>query len=162
MEKSKLENIGNTQLFYLLKSFILKSNDSTPDMEDYGLSDNCDEASRIVGIDLTFPVDQNYIVATLRLNSSYDFSTQKPNGEIKRPSFGLYEFDIDEHRSEQVRRTYRHEMVSYDESLVISTGRMAESEGWFDYTDGREVDVDYYDGETTDVNYDNSSVTKIK
>jgi hypothetical protein len=53
-------------------------------------------------------------------------------------------------------------MVSYDESLVISTGRMAEGEGWFDYTDGREVDVDYYDGETTDVNYDNNSVTKIK
>jgi hypothetical protein len=162
MEKSKLENIGNTQLFYLLKSFVSISDETNPDMDDYNLSDNCDEASRIVGLELTFPVDQNYIVSTLHLNSGYDFSTQKPNGEIKRPSFGLYEFDIDEHRIENVRRTYRHEMVSYDESLVISTGRMAEGEGWFDYTDGREVDVDYYDGETTDVNYDNSSVTKIK
>jgi len=162
MEKSKLENIGNTQLFYLLKSFISITNDLSPQMDDYNLSNNCDEASQIVGVELTFPVDQNYIVATLRLNSSYDFSTQKPNGEIKRPSFGLYEFDIDEHRSEQVRRTYRHTIVSYDKSLVIPTGQMAEGEGWLDYTDGREVDVDYYDGETTDVNYDNSSVTKIK
>lgn len=162
MEYSKLENIGNAQLFYLLKSFISISNDSTPEMDDYNLSNNCEEASRIVGIELTFPVDQNYIVATLRLNKNYDFSTQKPSGEIKRPSSGVYEFDVDEHRSEQVRRTYRHTMVSYDKSLVIPTGQMAEGEGWFDYTEGREVDVEYYDGETTDVNYDHDSVTKIK
>lgn len=161
MEKSKLENIGNTQLFYLLKSFVSISDETNPDMDDYNLSNNCDEASRIVGIELTFPVDQNYIVATLHLNSGYDFSTQKPNGEIKRPSFGLYEFDVDEHRTEQVIRTYRHTMVSYDESLVISTCQMAEGEGWFDYTEGKEVDVEGYDGETTEVNYDNRSVTKI-
>ena len=162
MEYSKLENIGNAQLFYLLKSFVSISDETNPDMGDYNLSNNCDEASRIVGIELTFPVDQNYIVATLRLNTDYDFTTQKPNGEIKRPSGGVYEFDIDEHRIENVRRTYRHEIVSYNEDLVIPTGQMAEGEGWFDYTDGREVDVDYYDGETTDVNYDYSSVTKIK
>ena len=48
MEKSKLENIGNTQLFYLLKSFISASNDSTPDMEDYNLSNNCDQAAQIM------------------------------------------------------------------------------------------------------------------
>ena len=161
MEKSKLENIGNTQLFYLLKGFISISQESNPDMDDYNLADNCDEASRIVGLELSYPIDQNYIVATLKLNQNYDFSTQKPNGEIKRPSPGVYEYDIDEHRVENVRRTYRHSMVSYDENLVIPTSVMAEGEGWLDYTDGREVDVDYYDGETTDVSYDYNSVTKI-
>jgi len=161
MEKSKLENIGNKQLFYLLKSFILKSNDSTPDMEDYGLSNNCDHAAKIVGLDLNFPIDENYIVATLHLNTNYDFSTQKPNGEIKRPSVGVYKFEISEARMEHVTRTYRHEMSSYDANLVIPTSRMAEGEGVFDYYDGDMIDEDYYDGETTDVSYDYSSVRKI-
>ena len=161
MEKSKLENIGNKQLFYLLKSFISKSNDSTPDMEDYDLSNNCDHAAKIVGLDLNFPIDENYIVATLHLNTNYDFSTQKPSGEIKRPSVGVYKFEISEDRTEQVKRTYRHEMSSYDANLVIPTSRMAEGEGVFDYYDGDMIDEDYYDGETTDVSYDYSSVRKI-
>jgi hypothetical protein len=42
MEKSKLENIGNTQLFYLLKSFVSISDETNPDMDDYNLSDNWD------------------------------------------------------------------------------------------------------------------------
>ena len=52
-------------------------------------------------------------------------------------------------------------MVSYAANLVISTSRMAEGEGVFDYYDGDMIDEDYYDGETRDVSYDYNSVRKI-
>lgn len=163
MEKSKLENIGNAQLFYLLKNFIsLRDGDVSGDVEDYQFADDCDEAAKIVGIDLHYPLDINYIASTIRLNKKYDFSSPKPNGDLIRPVAGLYKFDIDEDRIENVRRTYTHTVTSYDNTLVIPTSRMAENDGAFDYYDGEETDVDYYDGETTDVIYDYKSVKKIK
>ena len=47
MEYSKLENIGNTQLFYLLKSFVSISDETNPDMDDYNLSNNCILCSKV-------------------------------------------------------------------------------------------------------------------
>jgi hypothetical protein len=162
MERSKLENISNAQLFYLLKNVIkLLDGFRDGDIEHPGFSDDCESAATIVGLDLSFPIDENYIASTLKLNPDYDFDGQKPNGEIERPIAGLYSFDIDEHRIENVRRTYRHKVTSYDESLVIPTSIMSENEGYFEYFDGEEFDVDYYDGETTDVSYDYKSVRKI-
>jgi hypothetical protein len=120
MEKSKLENIGNVQLFFLLKKIMLVLNDNIPEMNDYGFADLCDEAGKIVGLELTYE-DYNYIVATLKMNEGFDYSTKKPTDELERPIGAIYSFDVDEHRTESVRRTYRHKMLSYDIDLIIPT-----------------------------------------
>lgn len=169
IEESQLEKIGNVQLFFLLKNVIAITRFSVKEfvrdkyiMEDNNYIVNCDSAGKIMGIELNYPLDHNYILSTLRKNPEYDFNSAKPNGEIKRPEAHLYSFDYDEHRTEYVRRTYRHEITSYSEELVIPTVKSMEGEGSFEYYEGREVDVDYYDGETTDSDIDSSSVTKIK
>jgi len=161
MEKSILENIGNVQLFFLLKEIMLVLNNNIPEMNDYGFADSCDKAGKIVGIELTYE-DYNYIVATLKMNEGFDYSTKKPSGELERPIAAVYWFDVDEHRTESVRRTYRHKMLSYDIDLLIPTAELLQGDGNFGYYDGREVDVDYYDGETNSVEFDRSSIVKIK
>ena len=168
MERSQLENIGNTQLFFLIKS--IANEHSLSDiyrdrdiMEDNSFISACDDAGKIVGLELEFAIDHNYLAATIKLNySDFDFSTAKPTGTLKRPEPHLYSFDIDEFRIEHVRRTYSHEMTSYSKELLKSTVDSMESEGTFDYYDGDEIDADYYDGETTDVKFDRDSVRLIK
>ena len=79
MERSKLENISNTQLFYLLKNVIkLLDGFRDGDIEHPGFSHDCDSAATIVGLDLSFPIDENYIASTLKLNPDYDFDDLKP------------------------------------------------------------------------------------
>lgn len=165
MEKSKFENIGNTQLFFTLK-FIVENTSSSrfdySDIEDSSFRSDCDNAGSIVGITGLDFIDYNYLLSVLLLNKNFDYTTKKPEGTLVRPSVGLYSFDIDEHRTEFVRRTYTHEVESYLPELIQPMTRGMEDEGVFEYYDGRETDTDYYDGETTDVIFDKSSVRKIK
>lgn len=167
MDKSKLENIGNTQLFFIIKSIliqidmdtIVRDSDIMNDSDFIGI---CEESGKIVGIYLDFPIDQNYLAATIKLNRNFDFSDKKPMGLLSRPEAGLYSFDIDEYRTEYVRRTYRHELTSYSKELLPSTISILENEGSFEYYDGDEIDTDYYDGDTTNVKLDKDSIRKIK
>jgi hypothetical protein len=161
MEKSQLEKIGNVQLFFLLKKIMLVLNNNIPEMNDYGFADLCDESGKIVGLELTYE-DYNYIVATLKMNEGFDYSTKKPSSELERPIAAVYSFDVDEHRTESVRRTYRHKMLSYDIDLLIPTAELLQGDGNFDYYEGREVDVDYYDGDTNSVEFDKDSIVKIE
>jgi hypothetical protein len=165
MEKSKFENIGNTQLFFTLKFIVENTSSSRFDYSDIEYSSfrsDCDNASSIVGITGLDFIDYNYLLAVLLLNKNFDYTTKKPEGTLVRPSVGLYSFDIDEHRNEYVRRTYKHEVESYLPELIQPMIRGMEDEGVFEYYEGQETDTDYYDGETTDVNFDRSSVRKIK
>ena len=165
MEKSKFENIGNTQLFFTLK-FIVENTSSSrfyySDIEYSEFRRDCDNAGSVVGItDLDF-IDYNYLLAVLLLNKDFDYTTKKPEGTLVRPSVSTYSFDIDEHRTEFVRRTYKHEMESYLPELIQPMIEGMEDEGAFEYYDGQETYTDYYDGETTDIIFDKSSVRKIK
>ena len=130
-----------------------------------GSAGNCSHAvndfRKIVGIELTYE-DYNYIVATLKMNEGFDYSTKKPSDELKRPIAAVYSFDVDEHRTESVRRTYRHKMLSYDIDLLIPTAELLQGDGNFDYYEGREVDIDYYDGDTNSVEFDKDSIVKIE
>ena len=166
MERSKLENVNDTLLFYLLK-YILKDisiediiNYSSI-LEDYGFEKVVYAASRKFGLDL-YIIDYNYIVATFRLNPDLDFDAQFPNKKIQRPIAKKYGFDIDEFRTEYVRRTYYNTITSYSDELVISTVQAEIAEGDLLYFDGKEVDTDYFDGETTDVKIDRSSIEEVK
>jgi hypothetical protein len=165
MERSKLENIGNTQLFFLLKKVkdeYYYNKIGYDEIEDSSFLESCDTAGRIVGItDLDF-LDYNYINASLILNQDFNFDSSKPDGTLLKPKPSYYSFDIDEFRTEQVRRTYTHESTSYLPELLKPMIDKMETEGVFDYYDGGESDVDYYDGETTDVKFDKSSIRQIK
>ena len=163
MEKSRLENIGNVQLYFLLKSVIdLYSGKIGNEIGDEEFRDACDNAGKIIGLTNLDYLDYNYINACIIINNNFDFTTPKPLGVLKRPEAGLYSFDIDEHRIENVRRTYTHEMTSYLEQLLNPMVTGMEQDGNFDYYEGRESDVDYYDGETTDIIFDKKSIRKIK
>ena len=72
MEKSKLENVSDKQLFYLLKGV----SESVSDISDDDYYDVCVLAAKIVGFDLEEPIDVNYIASTLKLNDNYDFSNE--------------------------------------------------------------------------------------
>lgn len=164
-ENSKLETIGNVQLFFILKN-VAKENDynyfDRGKIENDDFMVDCDSSAKLTGIeDLTY-VDYNYILACLIINDDFNFEASKPEGVLKRPEASLYFFDIDEDRTEHVRRTYRHKMVSYMPELVVPTFRGMDYNGDIDYYSGEEVDADYYDGETTSVDIDKSSVTKIQ
>jgi len=165
MEKSKLENIGNTQLFFLLKKVkdeYYYDKIGYGEIEDSHFLESCDTAGGIVGLtDLNF-LDYNYINAAIILNQNFNFDSSKPDGTLVRPKPSYYSFDIDEFRTEYVRRTYTHESTSYLPELLKPMIDKMESEGVFDYYDGGESDTDYYDGETTDVKFDKNSVRKIK
>ena len=167
MEHSQLENIGNSQLFFMIK-FILNEielSDIIRDkdiMEDSQFLDVCDDSSKIVGVELEFAIDHNYLAATIKLNRDFDFSTSKPSKNLRRPEAKLFRFEIDEFRLESVRRTYENELTSYSSDLVESTVNKMRSEGSFDYYDGKEIGVDYYDGETTEVTLDKSSIREVK
>lgn len=165
MEKSKLENISNVKLFFLLKYIVENYDYNVFDFDDIGndrFLSLCGKASLLVGITNIDYIDYNYILSILILNKKFDFTTKKPEGTLVRPSVGLYSFDIDEHRTEYVRRTYNHEIESYLPELIEPMIGSMENEGDFDYYDGHEADTDYYDGETTDINFDKRSIRKIK
>lgn len=164
-EKSTFENIGDVHLFFFLKA--LQKANGSEDIKELQISDSyfpevCDEAADMVGISLNFPIDQNYIIALIKLNKDYDYSTRTPEKPFVRPKRGVYSFDYDEHRTEYVRRTYKHEIVSYSQDLIQGTVEMMENEGSFSYYDGLETDVDYYDGDTTDTKFDKGSIRKIE
>lgn len=165
MEKSNYENIGNAQLFFLIKLFLENLGENYL-YEEINIRDNdtfnaLREASTAVGVECEFPIDINYIISTINLNKGYDFETRTPSGKLERPQASLYSFDYDEHRTEYIRRTYRHEITSYNDDIVLDTIMALDDEG-FDYYDGREVDYDTYDGETTDSGLDTDSIRKIK
>ncbi len=167
MEHSQLENIGNTQLFFMIKSILneIELSDIIRDkdiMEDSQFIDTCDDSGKIVGIELEFAIDHNYLASTIKLNRDFDFSTSKPSGILVRPKASLYKFHVDEFRTEYVRRTYEIGLTSYSEDLIRTTYDKMSSEGVIDYYEGKEIDVDYYDAETTEVNFDKSSVRKVK
>lgn len=163
-EKSTFENIGDAHLFFFMKSLqkINRHEDITQlEITDSYFPDVCDKAATMVGLTLEYPIDQNYIMALINLNKDYDYSTKTPEKPFVRPERGVYSFDFDEYRTEFVRRTYRHEIVSYSKDLVKGTVEMIDYDGSFDMYDGDEVDVDYYDGETTETKFDKDSVRKI-
>ena len=164
MERSKLENVGNTQLYFVLKRVIDEYDEPIDDdsIEDSSFMDACETSFRIVGISSAGYIDFNYILATLLLNKGFDYSENKVSGILKRPEVGLFSFDVDEIRVETVRTTYTHEISSYNKSLVFPTIQSMLNDGSFDYYEGTESDKDYLDGETTDINYDRRSLRQIK
>lgn len=167
--KSQLENLKDVQLFYLLKSVGKEHHSGINDiikdsyiMEDSGFIDSCETAGKFVGLDLDYPIDPNYIAATIRLNPDYDFETNKPSGPFKRPEGNVYSFDIDEFRIEHVRRSYTHEVRSYSQDLIVGTVESMLNEDAIDIYAGSESDADYYDGETTETKIDKSSIRIIR
>jgi hypothetical protein len=168
MEKSNLENLSNGQLFFLLKfvindygmdkKYILRSDI----MEDSGFHDSCDSAGRMMGFEIEYPIDPNFIASTIQLNPDFDFSGSRPESEIKKPVAQLYQFDIDEHRTEYVVRSYQHSLTSYSQKLVIPTTESMLNEGALDVYEGEEVNVDYYDGETNETKIDKDSIRVIR
>jgi hypothetical protein len=168
MEKSNLENLSNGQLFFLLKFIINDYNGTLKNilhpkiMEDSEFFESCDSAGRMMGFEIEFPEDQNYIAATIQLNPDYDFSGNRPNSEIKRPIAQEYSIDIDEHRTEYVVRSYKHTLTSYSQKLVVSTISQMLDEGSIDVYEGEEVNVDYYDGETNETKIDKDSIRVIR
>lgn len=165
MEKSKLENIGNIQLYYILK-FIVDGwyyhKFDYNDIEQESFKELCDESCRLVGFNDLDYVDYNFLDACLVLNNGFDYEPKKPEGVLIRPEGGLYTFDIDEHRTEYVRRTYTHEMYSYSPKLIEPTYQSMDYDGNFETWSGTESEPDYYDGETNEVKFDKYSVKKIK
>jgi len=164
MERSKLENVGNTQLYFVLKRVIEEYDEliDTDSIEENDFMDACQNSCKIVGIGESSYIDFNYILSTLLLNKGLDYSGNKVLGMIKRPEVGLFSFEIDEIRVETVRTSYTHEISSYGKSLVFPTVRGMQNDGNFDYYEGTEGYKDYLDGETTDVNYDHRSLKQIK
>lgn len=165
MEISRLVNIGNTQLFHILR-YVNENHEynqfSFDDIESDKFKYNCDLACKIMGVNDVDFIDYNFILATLIINNNYDFNSKKPTGIIEKPTAHLYSFDIDEYRTEFVRKTYKHEMTSYLVELIEPTTVSMEGEGVLSYFDGQETDTDYYDGETTDIKFDKSSIRKLK
>jgi hypothetical protein len=164
MERSKLENVGNTQLYFVLKRVIEEYDEPIGDdsIEESSFLDVCETSCKIVGLGNPDYIDYNYILATLLLNKGFDYSENKVSGILKRPEVGLFSFDIDEVRVETVRMSYTHEISSYGKSLVFPTVQAMTNDGNFEYYDGTEGDKDYLDGETTDINYDHRSLRQIK
>lgn len=155
---SHLEKISDKTLYTLLKVFLKNSNDEI-DMRDDDVYLAAQRACKFFSLECEME-DLNYIISTVRLNRDVDFNSKTPV-KLKRPKSFRYSFDIDEFRTEWVRRTYRNEIISYDEQLVLDSINSLMDQG-FDYYDGDEVDVDYYDSEGTDTKLDKSSITKLK
>jgi hypothetical protein len=154
MEKSKLENVSDKLLFYLLKGV----SESGRDIYDHNYYDVCFSAAKMVGFNLEDSIDMNYIASTLKLNDNYDFNVFEPTNKLKRPIASIYKLDTTESRTEYVNRIYRNFITSYDMDLVIPT---IESDYDWEYYDGEMILEDYYDGETTDVDNEVSSIKKI-
>ena len=168
-DKSQLENLKDVQLFYLLKSVGNQHHSGIEDividrniMEDSRFHDSCDSAGRLMGLDMEYPTDYNYIAATIKLNPDYDFDTNRPSGPLRRPKGNVYSYEISEFRIEHVRRDYRHEIISYSKDLIISTVESMLSEGSLDIYEGLETGEDNYDGETVDEKIDKDSIRLIK
>jgi hypothetical protein len=154
MEKSKLENVSDKLLFYLLKGV----SESGRDIYDRNYYDVCFSAAEMVGFNLEDSIDVNYIASTLKLNDNYDFNVFEPTNKLKRPIASIYKLDTTESRTEYVNRIYRNFITSYDMDLVIPT---IESDDDWEYYDGEMILEDYYDAETTDVDNEVSSIKKI-
>ena len=154
MEKSRLENVSDKQLFYLLKGV----SESGSDISDDDYYDVCVLAAKIVGFDLKELIDVNYIASTLKLNDNYDFNIFEPTNKLKRPIASIYKLDTAESRIEYVNRIYRNFVTSYDMDLVIPTIDLLDD---YEYYGGEMILEDYYDGETTDVENEVSSIKKI-
>lgn len=167
IEKSKFENVGNIQLFFTLKIIIKEYKYSSRFFDINTISesdfyDSCDIASKSVGVgDITF-IDYNYLLSVLLLNAGFDFDEKKPNGTLVRPSVSRYSFDTVEEYTSYGTRTYRNELESYLEELVIPMVIGMEGEGSLDYYDGDVIDDDIFDGETTNYKINKGSVVKIK
>jgi hypothetical protein len=154
MEKSKLENVSDKLLFYLLKGV----SESGRDIYDHNYYDVCFSAAKMVGFNLEDSIDMNYIASTLKLNDNYDFNVFEPTNKLKRPIASIYKLDTTESRTEYVNRIYRNFITSYDMDLVIPT---IESDYDWEYYDGEMILEDFYDAETTDVDNEVSSIKKI-
>jgi len=164
MVTSKLEKVGNSVLYYILKLIL---NEYTMDdivldrniLTDTSFKGVCEDSGELVGYDLDI-LDMNYLVATLKLNENVDYTQKKPS-KLERPMAKEYSFETDEFRTEYVRRTYKNEITSYSRDLVYTTIEGLDEEGYLIYYDGLEVDTDYYDGETTDVKIDKNSIEEV-
>jgi hypothetical protein len=166
MERSELESIGNNELYYLIK--LISNNYDLGDiindskiMTDGDFITACDEAIRVFGKSLEFPIDYDYLASVIKLNQDFDFTGKKPSGVLNKPIPNLYSFDIDEFRTEWVRRTYRDTITSYSKEIVFSTIKSLVDSNGYDMYENKEIDVDYYDGETTDVKLDKDSISLI-
>lgn len=168
-DKSQLENLKDVQLFYLLKSVGNEHHSGIEDividrniMGDSSFHDSCDSAGRLMGLDMEYPTDYNYIAATIKLNPDYDFDTNRPSGPLRRPKGNVYSYEISEFRIEHVRRDYQHEILSYSKDLIISTVEDMLSQGSLDIYEGLETGEDNYDGETVDEKIDKDSIRIVR
>jgi hypothetical protein len=165
MVKSKLEGIGNMQLFFILKYIKNEYHNNTFKPSDI-LNDEfieiCETSCKIVGVNNIDTLDLNFILATLLINNKYDFSTRLPVIPIKKPIIGTYSFEITDWVIEKYRRIYRHTTESYLDVLVRPTVKLEEESGDFISYEGDEIDNEVYDGDTIDSVFDEDSIVKIK
>ena len=104
-------------------------------------------------------LDYTFILSLYDLN--YENILSGDDYDLNRPRMKTYEYDIDTFFTEYVRRTYRHQISSYDGDLVEKLVENGIDEGYIDSFDGEEMDVEYFDSEMTDVRIDEDSFTEI-
>lgn len=106
-----------------------------------------------------YTLDYTFILSLYDLN--YENILSGDDYELIRPKVKTYKYDIDVFSTENVRRTYTHEISSYDDDLVVKSAVLEDMYGNLEWWEGEETDVDYFDSETTDVRIDKNSFTEI-
>ena len=104
-------------------------------------------------------LDYTFILSLYDLN--YENILSGDDYDLNRPRVKTYKYDIGVFSTESVRRTYTHEISSYDDDLVVKSAVLEEMYGNLEWWEGEETDVDYFESETTDVRIDKNSFTEI-
>ena len=164
-DKSNFEEVGDVQLFFYMKTLLkLMESDGLDsfDIEDTMFINLCNDAGGMLGIDISYPLDHNYICALSNLNKNYDFSTKQPSAPISRPVRGVYRFEYSEDIVEYVTNVFRHTMVSYSKDLIVPTIDIMQQDGDFAYYDGIQTSHDVYDSYTNRSGLDSDSIKKLQ
>lgn len=167
MNRSAFEEIGDVQLYFLLKMIDSKydiNNVSSESFEDKNFGIAFEESCDSIGVTVDdYYLDMNYIISLMIKNRHVNLDTSRYSGQrFERPVIGVYSFDVDEDRTEFVRRTYQHRYPSYSEDLLFPMIDKIDNDGNFDYYEGKETNTDYYDGNTNEVIIDRTSLRKLK
>ena len=164
-KKSKLEKIGDVQLFNIIKLIFKNLNDLDYElnMRNDEFTDACHQAMNFVGLKVETPIDENYIYSCIMINrEDINFKDKLPTSKLERPKASLYSYIVKADETLYKTTNYAHEIVSYSQDIVIETARLAYEKGKHWYDEGEIVDEDIYDSNTNDIEYLEDSVRKIK
>lgn len=104
-------------------------------------------------------LDYTFILSLYDLN--YENILSGDDYHLNRPRVKTYKYDIDVFSTASVRRTYTHEISSYDDDLVVKLVELTDENGNLEYWEGEETNIDYFDSELTDIRIDKNSFTEI-